>query len=97
MLGKLEEPCIIVMDNAKHHSTLTEEYPKASTRKADVQKWLQNKFVNFSPVETLSKLREKVKLTMPKEKSINWTKLHCKWAIKWYNFLFTTVNITQLN
>ncbi|KAF0740956.1 DDE 3 domain-containing protein [Aphis craccivora] len=68
MLGNLEEPCIIVMDNATYHSTLTEEYPKANTRKVDVQKWLQDKSVDFSPVETLSELREKVKLTMPKEK-----------------------------
>jgi len=42
MLGNLEEPCIIVMDNATYHSTLTEEYPKANTRKTDVQKWLQD-------------------------------------------------------
>jgi len=68
MLDNLEEPCIIVMDNATYHSTLTEEYRKANTRKADVQKWLQDKSVDFSPVETLSELREKVKLTMPKEK-----------------------------
>ena len=68
MLGNLEEPCIIVMDNASYHSTLTEEYPKANTRKADVQKWLQDKSVDFSPLETLSELREKVKLTIPKEK-----------------------------
>lgn len=68
MLGHLEEPCIIVMDNASYHSMLAEDYPKANTRKADVQKWLEKKSVNFSPLETLSELREKVKLTMPKEK-----------------------------
>ena len=38
------------------------------TRKADVQKWLEKKSVNFSSEETLCELREKVKLTMPKEK-----------------------------
>ncbi|VVC42664.1 Hypothetical protein CINCED_3A012861 [Cinara cedri] len=68
MLGNLEEPCIIVTDNVTYHSTLTEKYPKANTQKADVQKWLQGKSVDFSPVETLSELREKVKLTMSKEK-----------------------------
>jgi hypothetical protein len=65
MLGNLEESCIIVMDNVTYHSTLTEEYPKANTRKVDVQKWLQNKSMDFN--ETLSELREKFKLTMPKE------------------------------
>lgn len=33
MLGNLEEPCIIVMDNATYHSTLTEEYPKGKYSK----------------------------------------------------------------
>jgi len=68
MLGNLEEPCIIVMDNASYHSMLAEDYPKSNTRKAEVQKWLQEKSIPFSPEETLSELREKVKLSMPKEK-----------------------------
>lgn len=68
MLANLEEPCIIIMDNASYHSMLAEDYPKTNTRKADVQKWLEKKSVHFSPVETLCELREKVKLTMPKEK-----------------------------
>ncbi|KAL4104081.1 hypothetical protein QTP88_019394 [Uroleucon formosanum] len=71
MLGNLEEPCIIVMDNASYHSMLAEDYPKSNTRKAEVQKWLQEKSIPFSPEETLSELREKVKLSMPKEKNIN--------------------------
>ncbi|XP_050059675.1 uncharacterized protein LOC126550967 [Aphis gossypii] len=68
MLGNLEEPCIIVMDNAPYHSTLYEDYPKSNTKKADVQTWLQNKSIPFIPEETLCELREKVKLSMPKEK-----------------------------
>lgn len=50
---------------------LAEEYPKINSRKADVQKWLQNKSIPFIPKETLSELREKVKLSMSKEKNIN--------------------------
>ncbi len=68
MLGNLEEPCIIVMDNAPYHSTLYEDYPKSNTKKADVQTWLQNKSIPFIPEETLCESREKVKLSMPKEK-----------------------------
>lgn len=54
-----------------NHSMLAEEYPKINSRKADVQKWLQNKSIPFIPKETLSELREKVKLSMSKEKNIN--------------------------
>lgn len=68
MLGNLEEPCIIVIDNASYYSMLAEDYPKANKRKADVQKWLEKKSVYFSPVETLCELREIVKLTMLREK-----------------------------
>ncbi|KAF0724741.1 DDE 3 domain-containing protein [Aphis craccivora] len=68
MLGNLEEPCIIVMDNASYHSMLAEDYPKTNTRKADVQKWLQEKSIPFTPEETLCELRKKVKLSMPKRK-----------------------------
>jgi hypothetical protein len=68
MLDNLEEPCIIVMDNTSCHSMLAEDYPKTNTRKADVQKWLQKKSIPFTPEETLCELREKVKLSMPKEK-----------------------------
>jgi len=47
---------------------LNRRISKGKYSKADVQKWLQGKSVDFSPVETLSELREKVKLIMPKEK-----------------------------
>lgn len=33
-----------------------------------MQQWLREKSIEFSPVETLNELREKVKLSMPKEK-----------------------------
>lgn len=65
------------------HSMLAKDYPKTNTCKADVQKWLE-KFCTFSPaVVHIVFLREKVKLTMPKEKNINSMKSRYKWAIKW--------------
>jgi hypothetical protein len=47
---------------------LIENYPKSNSRKADVQQWLRDKNIDFSPVETLDELREKVKLSMPRGK-----------------------------
>lgn len=68
MLQLLEEPCVIVMDNAPYHSVLVENVPKSSTKKADVQKWLTEKGIEFSLCETLAELREKIKMARPREK-----------------------------
>jgi len=69
LLNHLEEPSIIVMDNASYHSTLAENYPKSNSRKSDVQKWLKDKNIPYSNLETLAELKMKVKNTMPREKS----------------------------
>ncbi|KAL4125798.1 hypothetical protein QTP88_010038 [Uroleucon formosanum] len=66
--NNLEEPSVVVMDNASYHSVLAEEYPRANARKADIQKWLEKKSISYSPVETLCELREKVKMAIPREK-----------------------------
>lgn len=68
MLQNLEEPSLIVMDNAPYHSTLIENFPKSNARKADVQDWLTKKNIKFSPLETLAELRMRVKALIPFEK-----------------------------
>lgn len=68
MLRLLQEPCVIVMDNAPYHSVLVENVPKSSTKKANVQKWRTEKDVEFSLSETLAELREKVEIARPREK-----------------------------
>lgn len=49
MLQNLEEPSVIVMDNAPYHSVPAETYPKANESKANIQKWLSEKGVDFPP------------------------------------------------
>jgi len=68
ILNNLEEPCVIVMDNASYHSVLSVNYPKSNAIKSSVQQWLREKEVDFFPLETLSELRERVKSLIPKEK-----------------------------
>lgn len=68
MMKHLEEPSIIVMDNASYHSTTSDNYPKYNSKKSDVQQWLTNKNTDFSPLETLCELRERVKDVTPREK-----------------------------
>lgn len=41
LLRGLEEPSIIVMDNASYHSCLKEKIPSTKTRKADIVECLQ--------------------------------------------------------
>lgn len=49
LLTKLEEPSIIIMDNASYHSSLLEKVPNSSWKKADIQNWLQQKRLEFPP------------------------------------------------
>ncbi|KAL4153955.1 hypothetical protein QTP88_001788 [Uroleucon formosanum] len=65
MLNHLEEPSVIVMDNASYHSRLKDNFPKSNSRKAVVEEWLKNKNIEFSPLERLSELRERVKKLIP--------------------------------
>jgi len=66
LLNHLEEPSIIVMDNASYYSTLAENYPKSNSRKSDVQNWLKDKNIPCSNLETLAELKMKVKNIMPR-------------------------------
>jgi len=65
MLNHLEEPSVIVMDNASYHSMLKDNFPKSNSRKIVVEEWLKNKNIEFSPQERLSELRERVKQLIP--------------------------------
>jgi len=69
MMKHIEEPSIIVMDNASYHCTTSENYPKSNTKKSDIQQWLTNKSIDFSPLETLCELRERVKNVTSREKN----------------------------
>ncbi|XP_015377090.1 PREDICTED: uncharacterized protein LOC107171365 [Diuraphis noxia] len=69
LLNHLEESSINVMDNASYHSTLAENYPESNSRKSDVKKWLNDKNIPYSNLETLAELKMKVKNIMRREKS----------------------------
>jgi len=68
MMQNLDEPCVIVMDNCPYHSVLVQNYPKSNDNKATFQKWLTENGVEFASFETLSELRERVKLLKSKNK-----------------------------
>jgi len=43
ILPRLEDNCVIVMDNASHHSVKLDKAPTASSKKADIIQWLESK------------------------------------------------------
>ena len=49
LLPSLEQPAVLVMDNAPYHSQLTEETrcPTTATRKSDLIEWLENRKIPF--------------------------------------------------
>lgn len=44
---------------------LSNNYPKRNARKTDVQDWLKSQNIDFSPLETLAEVRERVNLSKP--------------------------------
>lgn len=47
LLKNLEEPSIIIMDNASYHSTLENKVPNGSWNKSAIIEWLQNHNINI--------------------------------------------------
>lgn len=47
LIANLQEPSIIVMDNASYHSTVEHKNPTSAWKKADIEEWLRNKQIDF--------------------------------------------------
>ncbi|GBM81458.1 hypothetical protein AVEN_214214-1 [Araneus ventricosus] len=43
LLRGLDEPCVIVVDNASYHSAYGEKVPSTKTKKTDIIAWFLNK------------------------------------------------------
>ncbi|XP_025407521.1 uncharacterized protein LOC112681484 [Sipha flava] len=69
---------VIEMGNAPYHSMLEDNFPKSNARKADIQEWLNKKNIDFSPLETVAELRERVKVLIPTEKKYELDELALK-------------------
>lgn len=62
ILPRLEDNCIIVLDNAPYHSRKVEKIPTTATRKSEIQDWLRSKNIdfdeNFLKVQLLSLVKQ---------------------------------------
>ncbi|KAF2903526.1 hypothetical protein ILUMI_02660 [Ignelater luminosus] len=103
LLTKLEEPPIIIMDNASYHSSLVEKVPNSSWKKVEIQNWLREKKLEFPNnalkgnlfVIVASLLRFKLFLITFPEISLLKYMLQIKWSwnmgMLWWDSLLTTV------
>lgn len=75
MLHSLEEGCVIVMDNASYHSVLTEKPPSSNTRKAEIEKWLEEKSIPHDNSKTRNELLALVRLHKQKYRTYELDKI----------------------
>lgn len=61
LLPKLEEPSIIILDNASYHSRLFQRAPTSSSKKEDMKAWLRENNVNFPESASKNELYELIK------------------------------------
>jgi hypothetical protein len=50
LLIKLQQPSVIILDNASYHSRLEEKRPTSAWRKADLQCWLQKNNISYPDI-----------------------------------------------
>ncbi|XP_068235545.1 uncharacterized protein [Palaemon carinicauda] len=67
LLPSLEDPSVLVIDNAPYHSRLTEEShcPTTGTKKNDLIKWLQQRNITYPPYALRPKLLKICKENRP--------------------------------
>lgn len=65
LLPQLSNPTTIVMDNASYHSHLLEKVPNTSTKKAEMQAWLQRQDIVYEEYMTKAELLEIIKRNKP--------------------------------
>ena len=60
LVPNLPASSVIVLDNAKYHNAVVEKQPTTSTRKADIQAWLQKHHIPFDDSKLKSELLQLV-------------------------------------
>lgn len=61
LLPALEEPSVIILDNATYHNKQKDKPPTTQNRKDEIKQWLDNHNINYSSTDLKKTLLEKVK------------------------------------
>ena len=62
VIPNLPEKSALVLDNAAYHNVQVDKCPTQSTRKADIQSWLQRRNIQFTDTMLKAELLELCKL-----------------------------------
>ena len=65
LLPGLEEPTVIILDNASYHNKQKDKSPTTSDRKADIQEWLDKHNVSYNQTDIKKTLLNLVKEHRP--------------------------------
>lgn len=60
LLPNLEEPSIVILDNASYHTRAVDRWPTSSWKKSELQEWLRSKNIPYQPTDTVAVLRAKI-------------------------------------
>ena len=61
LLPRLEEPSVIILDNASYHNKQKDKPPTASDKKEDIKAWLDRHDISYSNTDIKKTLLDKVK------------------------------------
>ena len=65
LLPRLEEPSVIILDNASYHNKQKDKPPTASDKKEDIKAWLDRHNISYSDTDIKKTLLDKVKQHRP--------------------------------
>ncbi|CAB3250905.1 unnamed protein product [Arctia plantaginis] len=65
LMPNLNEPCVIVMDNASYHSVIINKAPTSQNRKLEIQNWLTLNGISFETYNSKAELLCLVKQNTP--------------------------------
>lgn len=63
----LEEPSLIILDNASYHTKVLHPIPNTRWLKKDIQDWLTKNNIDYSQSDIIEELLRRVKLSQPKK------------------------------
>lgn len=65
LIPNLEEPSVIIMDNASYHSVIINKVPNTQTRKSNIREWLRDNGIPYEDYHTKAELLCIVKRNTP--------------------------------
>ena len=65
LLPRLEEPTVIILDNASYHNKQKDKPPTSTDKKDDIKTWLDQHHISYSDTDIKKTLLEKVKQHRP--------------------------------